>query len=165
VNKYTSYTEAALRVLMWIACAITFIMMMHITVDVALRVLFNAPLVGTFEVASAYYMVAVMFLPLAYVSRHEGQIVVELFTRNLKPRTLFRWDAAVHFITIIYLLFFTWNTGEMAAEQTKLGEVWEAGEYFLHVWPSRWIMPISFGVMAAYLLVRMVQDFRKSAGD
>ena len=51
-------------VLAWIGGAALILMMLHIAADVVARYIFNAPLHGTVEIVSAYYMVAVVFLPL-----------------------------------------------------------------------------------------------------
>ena len=85
MNRIEDGIDKAVSSLMWLACFVGFLMMAHITLDVTGRVLFNHPLIGTIEVASSYYMVAVAYLPLAHVSRGDGQIIVELFTRNLAP--------------------------------------------------------------------------------
>lgn len=54
-------------------------MMLHITVDVALRLFFNMPLQGTMEISSYYYMVAIVFLPLAYIDWLREAITADLF--------------------------------------------------------------------------------------
>ena len=59
------------------------LMMIHVAVDVFCRIVLNAPLYGTLEIVAGYYMVAVVFLPLAYVSGGEGHIFIELFTSKL----------------------------------------------------------------------------------
>jgi len=160
VRQLEASADKLADVLMWIACVAGFLMMIHVTIDVTGRVLFNNPLEGTIEIASGYYMVAVSFLPLAYVSRYEGQIIVELFTRNLSPPRLARLDAVVAVITIVYVAVFAWHTGHMAVEQTEVGEVWEMGDNFIDVWPSRWLLPVSFAALAFYLAVRTVRDLR-----
>ena len=165
MHKIEASVDRMTNGLMWVACLAGFMMMMHVTIDVAGRVLFNNPLEGTIEIASGYYMVAVSFLPLAYVSRHEGQIIVELFTRNLSPPRLARLDAIVNVITIIYVAVFAWHTGIMAVEQTEVGEIWEMGDQFIDVWPSRWLLPISFAMLAVYLAARTVRDLRDAAHE
>jgi len=160
VRQIEASVDRLTNALMWVACLAGFLMMMHVTMDVAGRVLFNHPLEGTIEIASGYYMVAVSFLPLAYVSRHEGQIIVELFTRKLSRPRLLRLDAIVNVITIIYVAVFAWHTGVMAVEQTEVGEIWEMGDQFIDIWPSRWLLPISFGMLALYLAARTARDLR-----
>jgi len=158
-----SIIDGPVRVIMWVAAAITVIMMLHITLDVFLRQVFNAPITGTFEIAANYYMVPVMYLPLAYVSLTEGQIIVELFTRGFSKKTLLKWDSISHGLTVIYVLIFTFYTGEMAVEQAVTGEVMEVGDDFMIVWPARWFLPLAFGSMALYHMVRIRQDIHRAS--
>jgi hypothetical protein len=45
-----------------------------------------------------------------------------------------------------------------AVRQTRAGEVWLAGTQYLPVWPTRWALPVSAGLMLAYLLLRLISD-------
>lgn len=158
----SSRIDRPVKWVMWIACGFTVLMMLHITLDVFLRQVFNSPLTGTFEIASNYYMVSVMYLPLAFVSRNEGQIIVELFTRNLGTRKLLRWDCVTNAVTVLYVASFFVYTGIMAVEQTETGELKEMGQGFIDIWPARWVLPVAFGLMGLYLLVRIGQDTRRA---
>ena len=55
-------------------------MAVHVIADVSARYLFNQPLPGTIEIVSLYYMVAVIYLPVAYVQSRRQHIVVTQFT-------------------------------------------------------------------------------------
>ena len=55
-------------------------MMLHIVADVLSKWLFNFPLDGTLEIVSHYYMVGLIFLPLAFVQQKGSHIVAEIFT-------------------------------------------------------------------------------------
>jgi TRAP-type C4-dicarboxylate transport system permease small subunit len=145
---------------MWLACFGGVLMMVHITIDVIGRVVFNNPFDATIEVVSAYYMVAVSFLPLAYISRHEGQIIVELFTRKLRKRPMLRLELLVNVVTLAYLLLFAWQTTLGAIERSISNEMWETAAGFLEVWPSRWLLPAGLIVMALFVLFRILEDFR-----
>ena len=50
------------------------------------------------------------------------------------------------------------DNAPMAIEQTVTGEVMEVGDDFMAVWPARWMLPIAFGMMALYHMVRIRQD-------
>lgn len=163
MNATKSPIDGVINGAMWVACVFTVLMMLHVTLDVFLRVTFNAPLTGTFEIVANYYMVSVMYLPLAYVSRYEGQIVVELFTRNLGARRQLRWESVTNAVTVLYLLAFTVYTGIMAVEQTETGEVKEMGDGFIDIWPARWVLPVAFGLISVYLVVRIRQDAHHAA--
>ena len=126
------------------------------------RVVFDHPFDGTIEIVSGYYMVAIAFLPLAYITKHEGQIIVELFTRRMSRRKLCLLDAAVNILTFVYMATFAWMTATMAVEQTASRESWETAYGQVEIWPSRWYLPIACTLMAVYLLVRIAADFRKA---
>ena len=162
MNGTPTRIDGPIKFVMWVACFFTVLMMLHVTLDVFLRVTFNSPITGTFEVVANYYMVSVMYLPLAYVSRTEGQIVVELFTRGFSPKTLLIWDAVAHAVTVAYMAAFAFYTGLMAVEMTETGEIMEMGDDFLSVWPARWLLPLGFALMALYMIARVRQDYRKS---
>ena len=164
MEKLDRMIERTVKVLMWMACFMGFLMMVHVTLDVTGRVVFNQPILGTIEFASHYYMVSVAYLPLAYVSMTDGQIMVELFTRNMRPERIRRIDTTVHVITAVYMVLFAVFTAEHAIEQTILGEIAEMADEFIDIWPSRWLLPIAFVVMAAYLLAKALRDFRNGDG-
>ncbi len=61
MNKFSKALSVPINCLMWLACFGGVLMMVHITIDVIGRVVFNNPFDATIEVVSAYYMVAVSF--------------------------------------------------------------------------------------------------------
>jgi len=155
--------ETPIRLMLWLALVAGFLMMMHVTIDVSGRTLFNRPFAGTTEIVSAYYMVAVAFLPWAWIARSDGHIMVELFTQAA-PRRFNEWlDILVKIVTIAYVSLFTWQTVLRAIDQTRAGEVWDAAGRFIPVWPSRWILPIAAGLMVFYLILRVVSDAVRAA--
>jgi hypothetical protein len=62
-----SFLGAVSNLLLAIGAAIITLMALHVIADVSCRYLLNQPLPGTIEIVSLYYMVAVIYLPLAYV--------------------------------------------------------------------------------------------------
>lgn len=138
------------------------LMMLHVTADVASKYLFNAPIEGTLETVSLYYMVAVVFFPLAYSTHEGGQIRVELFTRNLSPRRQLYLDGFVSVFGFLYMALFAWQTCEEAISRTRSSEVRETAVSMIAVWPSRWILPISFVVMGLYFLCKGIEDIRRA---
>lgn len=151
--------------LTWLAGLVTVVMMLHVTADVAARNFFNAPIVGTTEIVSAYYMAILAFLPLALITRERGHIIVELFTTWMSRRGRTLLDAVVGIIVLVYVAVFTWQVILVAIEKTGIREAREAGIGFVYIWPSRWVVPVGFGLMALYLLIYVVRDFRSVATD
>ncbi len=148
---------------MMIASIVVMFMMLHIFVDVAGRTLFNHPMEGTTEIVSGYYMVAVIFLPFAYVCHNEGHILVELFTQNLPPRRLAGLEVVIGALSLSFVIWFTWESSVSAWLSTIHGEQWETAQGLITIWPSRWVLPVSLAAMGVYMLLRTVADFRKAA--
>ena len=157
IDKGIGYASGALAVVGAVAIAL---MMVHVAVDVTGRYVFNHPLPATTEIVSYYYMVMVIALPFAYVTRSQGQIKVEMFTGWLPRRWLYLLEAAVGVVTLIYVGVLAWKTGQEAINKTILGEVHDAGTIQLATWPSRWVPAFGFGVMACAVALRIAADFR-----
>lgn len=147
----------------WIAAVMTVLMMLHVTADVIGRQVFHAPITGTVEIVSAYHMVAMSFLPLALITKERGHIIVELFTGWMTNRGRKLTDGLVAIVSFIYVAAFTWKAIEVAFEKTAIREAKEAGIGFVEIWPSRWVVPVGFGLMAIYLLIYLVADLREAA--
>ena len=141
------------------------LMMLHIVADVATKYLFNDPIDGTTEIVAAYYMVAVVFLPLAYVTFAEGHLIVELFTARMKGRPLAALVGCAGLVTFAYLLFFVWFTGVEAVRRTREGEAWETSVDLVAVWPSRWFLTVGLAAMALYVALALVRHFGRGPGE
>jgi TRAP-type C4-dicarboxylate transport system permease small subunit len=76
----------------------------------------------------------------------------------LAPRFGYWLEVAVKAFVLVYVSALTWQTWKRAVEQTRAGEVWEAGGWFIPVWPSRWLLPAAAGLMAIYLVLRILRD-------
>lgn len=141
------------------------LMMLHIVADVATKYLFNDPIDGTTEIVAAYYMVAVVFLPLAYVTFAEGHLIVELFTVRMSGRPLAALVGCAGLVTLLYLLFLAYHTGVEAVRRTGEGEAWETSVDLVAVWPSRWFLTIGLAAMALYVLLALVRHFGRRSGE
>jgi TRAP-type C4-dicarboxylate transport system permease small subunit len=158
MDRLLRWLQWPIDLLFWLGLVAGFLMMAHVTVDVTCRYLLNSPLEGTTEVVAAYYMVAVAYLPWAWVARHDRHIVAGVFQRIGTPRFDFWLEIAVKVVTIAYVSVFTYQTFLAAVQRTRSGEVWLAGTMYLPVWPSRWLLPVAGASMAAYLVLRVLSD-------
>lgn len=150
---------------LWLArcgAAAMLAMMIHISADVAAKYLINHPIDGTLEIVSIYYMVIVVFFPLAYVSQGEGHIKVELFTRGLSSRSILLLEAVIGIVAVAYIGLIGIGGLQEAYEKTMLGEQMETANAMMDKWPSRWIVPVGSIAMAVYLAWRSASDFRRS---
>ena len=164
MEKLERFADWLSAIAMWIAVVVGTLMMLHVTAD-ALARWFSITLFGTIEIVSNYYMVAISYLPLAWIVKHEGHIIVELFTRNLSARTLLRLDTYVAILTVIYVAIVTWKTLESAIEQTAIREQAESALGFISIWQSRWFVVIGFGCFALQLLAQILIGFARMGRD
>ena len=159
MDRLLRWIEIPIHLFMGVALLSGFLMMTHISADVAGRAL-SRPILGTNEIASGYYMILVAYLPWALVSRNDQQIIVELFTLKL-PQSVITWlDIAAKILTIGYVGIFTWHTWLRALRQMAADESIQVGSSYLAVWPSRFVLPAAGGLMAVYLVVRVARDTR-----
>jgi TRAP-type C4-dicarboxylate transport system permease small subunit len=158
IERLMRWLEIPITLLLWIALIAGFSMMMHVAADVTGRTAFNRPLHGTTEIVSGWYMVAICYLPWAWLTRHDNHIVAGVFER-IGTRWFGYWvEVLVKVFMLVYVGVFGWQTGVRAVQQTRAGEVWEAAGGFIPVWPSRWTLPLAAGLMGIYLVLRILRD-------
>ena len=145
---------------MLLACLAVILMMIHVTAEAIGKYVFHVPMPATQETVQFYYMVALVFLPIAYIARGEGHICVELFTQNLKPPARARLDVFVGILTLIWVLLIAWYAGEEAVTTTLDGELQETGNGYLIVWPGRWFIPTGCAVMGMSVALQLLKDIR-----
>ena len=143
---------------MWLGLIAGFMMMVHVSIDVTGRTLFNHPFSGTTEIVAGWYMVACAYLPLAWITRTDNHIVAGVFEHIGTARFGYWVEIVVKLFMLLFVSVFTWQTFLRAVQQTRSGEVWEAAGGFIPIWPSRWILPVSAGLMAIYLVLRIWRD-------
>jgi len=128
-------------------------MMAHVNLDVLGRYLFNAPLPMTTEVVSAYYMVAVVFLPLAAIEWRDGHISVEIVTQFISARTRRLLLIATGLLAAAYFAAIAWRTWLVAVDKFELGE-FTTGVATLSIWPTRFLVPLGCGLIVLVLLIK-----------
>jgi TRAP-type C4-dicarboxylate transport system permease small subunit len=158
VNRLLGWLEWPIQAMLWISLAAGTAMMLHVTADATGRTLFNHPLAGTTEIVSAWYMVAICYLPWAYVARNDQHIVAGMFQHIGGPRFDYWLEILVKILTALYTAVFGYETYVRAVQQTLAGEVWQAGGIFIPVWPCRWMLPLAAALMVVYLVLRIVRD-------
>ncbi|WP_083194916.1 TRAP transporter small permease [Pararhodobacter sp. CCB-MM2] len=132
------------------------LMMAHVTLDVASRTLFNHPLPGTGEITASYYMIAVAFLPLAWVTLRDEHVTADIFVSALPRAARFVIGVLTDLLIIAYVSAFVWQTWLSAMSRTSRGEVWEILGGFLPVWPMRWVLPVAGAAMVLTMIFRLL---------
>ncbi|WP_434288162.1 TRAP transporter small permease subunit [Celeribacter sp. SCSIO 80788] len=137
--------------IMVLACLVMVLMMAHITLDVALRFFFDGRLIGTLEVVSYYYMVAIVFLSLGFVELRGEHIRVDLFAQMMPRGVQLALYVLACALGLVFFGLLFWQSAQDAISATSRGE--EAMSNFtFYIWPARWALPLGFaGIWLAIL--------------
>jgi TRAP-type C4-dicarboxylate transport system permease small subunit len=148
--------EQLADVFLWLSIAAGIAMMLHVVADFTGRFYFNRPFAGTTEIVGGWYMVAIAFLPWAWIAKNDQHIVAGMF-QQLGSRRVEHW--------LEFIGLFVWQTTRAAISQTRAGEVLQAANMYVPVWPSRWILPASGALMVVYLVLRIIHDIAEGPQD
>lgn len=145
-----------IRALSFIGTLCILLMMLHVTADVVMRYVFNAPLPGTLNIVSRYYMVIIVFLSLGAVEKQGAQISVEI-VYELLPGWLQKTLVPLSFaLTAAVFGLLTLRTTQAAVEKTRLGATVEQGTTLIPIWQSYWPVAIGCGVITVYAGYRLL---------
>lgn len=139
------------------------LMVVHITIDVVLRFFFNIALHGTLEVVSFYYMVCVVFLPLAFVELKNEHINVDVLVNHFSPHIRLALYLMSCILGIIYFSMLGYQ-GLLDAIKATQSQETAMANFTFYLWPSRWALPIGFLAMDLAILANAIKAIRlKSA--
>lgn len=135
---------------------IVMLLVFHVTAEVVMRYVFGAPLSGTIQFVSLYYMTAIAFLPLGAVEERDSHIVVEVVT-NLLPRALVAVFFGIGlFLTAAVAAVLTGRAWEEAIAQYELGAFVMEGGFRLDTWPTYFFVPLGFGLMFVVAVWKLI---------
>lgn len=135
------------RVMLMVAIAMVFFIMLFVTGEIGGRYLFNSPIPGHLEL-SELFMPAIVFLSYAYTQSTDGHIRLTLIIEHLPP-SVRRWlDVATHVVAVLVLSMLTFYAGRSGFGKFTGGDVTMSPPYF-EQWPSA--MSVSFGLAVATL--------------
>ncbi|HBZ45608.1 MAG TPA: TRAP transporter small permease [Maritimibacter sp.] len=132
------------RVMGYIGAFAVVAMMLHITLDVLLRNLFNISMNTVPEIVARYYMTALAFLPLGWLELKRQMISVELIEFVLTDRIRRYSDAVLMVIAAVVYGFLAWTNWDKAISETRVGTLVEIATYKMPVWHSFYFAPVGF---------------------
>lgn len=159
MQRFERVLDALTNVLVFVSGIAICLMAVQIAADVAGRYLFRAPLPGTVEFVARYYMVILVFLPLALVQRRDGNFVAGLFTDHLPGPIKRRLIAVTQLAMAAVAGLLAWCGVSAAEYATRTGEQVQPGLFIIYTWPGRWLVPLGFGLMALQALVNAIRLF------
>lgn len=123
------------------------LMMIHITLDVVLRYLFDWPLPGTIAIVSYYYMVIAAFVPLAFAEQKGAHISVEVATERMPAWIQNHLAGWANLLSAAIFAMLTARSWGEAMSKMEIGASIVQGETSIVLWPTYFILPIGFGLM------------------
>jgi TRAP-type C4-dicarboxylate transport system permease small subunit len=147
--------QALLAALALIGTVAITALMLHVVADVVLRNVANTPIPATYEIVTKYYMIALAFVPLAWVERRGGMVQVEVINGLLGPSALVWSDRLVAVLSTVIYAALAWVTFVSAMKTAATGAFVMAQSTRLPTWPGFFLPPIGFTLAALVTLTRI----------
>jgi TRAP-type C4-dicarboxylate transport system permease small subunit len=138
------------------ACIAVVLMALHVSYDVIARSFIASGIYGTTEIVSYYYMIACVCLPLAYIELRDEHITVEVFY-DLFPAAMKKVVLGFSIIcTGVFFAAFAYRSWLDALNAFSTRERL-MGYADIQIWPARFFLPISFGLLVLACLLRLAR--------
>lgn len=152
------FTQIIHRVLAILTTLVLVIMMVQVVAHAALRSLFNAPIYGTNEIVTFWYMPLVVLLGLYAAQLNDEQITVTILTSRLSrfASTVFKVFALV--LGAAVSVGFAWFGFHEALEKMAVGATARATDII--IWPIYFLVPVAFLMLTYLLIANIITTFR-----
>jgi len=140
----------------------TGLMMIHVVLDVLGKYLLHQPVPSTAEVVANYYMIACVFLPLAWAEARGTAISVDLVYDKAGPGFQRLMLKAGEIVSLVFYLGLGWISWGVAVRSYRMNETMD-GIWRVTVWPAKFLLPIGMAIACCVLLIRLLGDERKNA--
>jgi len=156
IGKIISWLNSAAS---GIAGILVLCMVAHVSADVTMRYVFEKPMNSTILYVSAFYMVAIAFLPLGLVEQKDNHIAVELLVENFPARLQTGLLLFATIITAVVTAGVAVRTGQEALAKYATGAYSIESGGKVITWPTYFFLPVGFGMMslvATWKVIAMV---------
>lgn len=130
-------------------------MLVHICAYVIGRHFMASPVPATVEIVSNYYMVLIAFFPIAWAERRGDMISVEIFDALLRGPLKTINSVIVLVVTTGAYSVLTYTTWLVAMREFEAKSYVISLSTNIPVWPSYFVLPISFGFAALVSLLKL----------
>lgn len=156
VSRRISAVTAVLASLCTIALAVT------ITIDVAMRLVTRASVVGLVEVSETL-LVCIVFLGMAYTAYVGGHVAMSLVTGALPDRVAHAVRAIAYVLVLALIVWMIDATLDRAIASYVTGE-YKFGLSRFPLWPARWVIVIGLAVAVPVALLKLIASARIALG-
>lgn len=162
MRRLVTIRDAFLAALAVIGAVATVMLMLHVFADVVMRNLFNRPIPATWEIAVNYYMVAMAFVPLAWLEKSGGMVQVEVINGALSPTMLRISDMLVAVFSAAVYATLAWVTWRVAMRNMATGTFVLTNQIRVPTWPAYWLPPVGFALASLSCLLRLLPAPKES---
>lgn len=141
--------------LAWLAGLAVALMMFHVMADVVGKYVFHYPVPSTAEVVANYYMIAVVFLSLAWVEAKGSAIAVDLIYDMVRSPIQRAMRKIGEIATLAFYLGLGWFSWDVAMRAWKTNETVD-GLWRVTVWPAKFMLPLGIAVACLVLILRIL---------
>lgn len=134
-------------------------MMVQVVADVTAKYVFDAPIDGTEEIVSYYYMIAIVILPLATVELKNEHVTVDILYDRFSPGWRYLCDALGRLLSFMIFVALGYQSLLQAIASYKVGEL-SMGAASIIIWPPRFFLPLGFLLIALVALARLLALWR-----
>lgn len=139
------------RICRIVALVTILLMVAHVTLDVAMRYLFHAPLPGTVTYVAYWHMALITFLSFGVIEAEEGHISVEL-VYDMVPSAV-QWVFRLISILVSLAVFGLLTARGFEAAMNNIGSYQNDAMYRIPTWPTYFLLPFGCG-LAVLVLIR-----------
>lgn len=155
MRRLVALRDVFLAGLAVIGAVATIMLMLHVVADIALRNLRNTPIPATYEVVTNYYMIALAFVPLAWLEKTGGMVQVEVINGALSPFMMRVSNMLVAVISAGIYVTLAWVTYQVAMRNTAIGSFLVSNQMRVPTWPAYWLPPLGFALAALAAALRV----------
>jgi TRAP-type C4-dicarboxylate transport system permease small subunit len=136
-------------------------LMLLTVADVVLRYVFNAPILGSYELTEVA-MVVIAFLAIPYAAAKRVNVRVDLLVGGLPKQMLARFDAVTCCLSIVITAILAWFTVPQAFYIKQVGVQTEMLR--IHTYPFYFVIAFGFFLLFFVLIGNLIEILRKAVG-
>ncbi|MCK9513806.1 MAG: TRAP transporter small permease subunit [Pigmentiphaga sp.] len=143
------------KVAMALATTATFLAMLIIVLEIVFR-RFGSYIPGSVEIITAYLIIAISYFPLMRLERTGGMISMDLINNMVGKKANRVLDVVVAVASIAVYVLLAVASYHYAIEKWEIQAYVLTSTYALMTWPAYFMLPLSFALAAAIVLLRLV---------
>lgn len=139
-----------------VCCAILVAMVLIITVNVAMRYVFNAPITWADQVVT-YALVYATFLGAPYALAQRAHVSIDILTTFMRPLNGVRLNVSIDAVGILYCILFTILAAQEVARLIERGSEF-ADAFIFPQWIVLVALPLSGLLLAVQFFANLLAD-------